>query len=75
MDWAGLVAGVGVEAAPLPEMGFRYQILADWVAVDVAEFLDSLSFGVDVEVVVAGFPYVVFGSGAGETLLENLDGD
>ena len=73
-DGVGVVGGVGLEAAPVPCAGFCDESSCDRVAVDVAELFDSLSLREDVEVVVAGLPDVVFGSGAGETLLEDLDG-
>ncbi len=74
MDWAAFVLGVGSEAAPLPVSWVGDKVSGDRVAMDVAELLDSFAFGVDVEVVVAGFPYVVFGSGSREALFEHLNG-
>jgi hypothetical protein len=70
----GFVGGVGLEAAPRPFSGLCDEAPRDGIAVDVAELFDALSLGEDVEVVVAGFPNVVFCACAREALLENLDG-
>jgi hypothetical protein len=74
VDWVWAVRGVGLEAAPLPFDGFCDESSCDRVTVNVAEFLNTLSVGEDIEVVVAGLPDVIFRSGAGEELLENLNG-
>jgi hypothetical protein len=73
--WAEFVKSIETEAAPMPEMGFGDEFSSDWVAVDVAEFFDALTFGVNVKVVITGLPNVFFGSRAGETLLEDLHAD
>ena len=73
LDGVGLVGGVGVEAAPPPVSGMLDQARLDWVAMHVTKFLDSLGFGEDIEIVVAGFPDEFVGAGAGEALLEDLN--
>jgi hypothetical protein len=50
-----------------------YKACLDRVAMHVAEFLDSLCFAEDIEVVVTRLPDLVFCPCAGETLLEDLD--
>jgi hypothetical protein len=45
-----------VVAAPWPVFGTFNQATFDRIAVDVFQFLDVLSMGEDVEVVVAGLP-------------------
>lgn len=70
----GLVEGLGAEAAPGPVFGAFDKACFDWIAVHVAEFFDSLGFRVDVEVIVARLPDELVGSGAGEALLQDLDG-
>jgi len=44
------------EAAPWPVLGFLNETAFDWIAVNVAELLDELGLGEDVEVVVAALP-------------------
>jgi hypothetical protein len=44
------------EAAPGPVFGFLDESTFNGVAVDIAELLDELGLGEDVEVVVAGLP-------------------
>ena len=75
VDWMWAFGGVGIVAAPLPFTGLCGKSSCDRVAVDVAELFYTLSIGKDVEVVVAGFPDVVFRAGAGEALLEDLNGE
>jgi hypothetical protein len=75
LDLAGFLEGVGSVAAPLPEVWFGDEVVCDWVSVDVAELFYALAFCVDIEVIVARFPDVFFGSCAGETLLEDLHAD
>ena len=72
-DWVRLVRGVCAVTAPWPVFGLLYQAGFDWVAMHVTEFFDSLSLGEDVEVVVARLPDLVFCSGAGEALFEDLN--
>jgi hypothetical protein len=57
-DVAGLAGGVGEEAAPGPVFGSCDEFPGDGVAVHVLQLFDSLGFGEDVEVVVAGLPEV-----------------
>ncbi len=51
--------GVVVSAAPGVVFGFGDEASFDWIAVEVAEFLEAFGFGVDVEVVVADLPELV----------------
>lgn len=44
------------EAAPWPVFGFLNEAALDWIAMNVAEFLDEFGMGQDVEVVVAALP-------------------
>jgi hypothetical protein len=74
VDWVWAFGGVGLVAAPLPFTGLCDKSSCDRVAVDVAELFYAFSVAEDVEVVVAGLPDVVFRAGAGESLLENLNG-
>jgi len=73
LDGVGFVVGVCAVTAPWPVFGVLCQAGFDWVAVHVAEFFDALSLGEDVEVVVARLPDMVFCSGAGEALFEDLN--
>jgi hypothetical protein len=73
LDWVGFVVGVCAEAAPGPVFRLLYKACLDRVAMHVAEFLDSLCFAEDIEVVVTRLPDVVFCPCAGEALLEDLD--
>ena len=67
-DGVGVVGGVCAEAAPWPIFGTFNEAGFYWVTVHVAELFDSLGFGEDVEVVIARFPHILFGAGAGEAL-------
>jgi hypothetical protein len=73
LNGLGLVGGVSVETAPGPVFRTLDYSGFDGVAMHVAELLDPLGFGEDVEVVIAGFPDKFGGAGAGETLFENLN--
>jgi hypothetical protein len=67
-----------IEAAPQPILGTFDQPAMNRVAVDVAEFLDSLRLTPDVEIIVTRLPerYAFDGAEfAGGVLLEHLDHD
>jgi hypothetical protein len=68
-----LVDSIGAKAAPWPVFGTFNQSGFDRVAVHVAELLDSIGFGEDIEVVVARFPNKFIYAGSGEALLEDLN--
>lgn len=53
-------------AAPGPVFGFLDEAPVDWIAVNVAELLDELGLGEDIEVVVAALPEL--GTGTLEAL-------
>jgi hypothetical protein len=61
LDGALEVEGVVAETGPWVVFGFEDHAAGDWVSVQVAELLDALFFGEDVEVVVAGQPEGFFG--------------
>ena len=71
-DRAGFIAEIEAGAAPGPLVRFSNKTALHWVVMDIVEFLDVLVPGVDIEVVIALFPDFSFGTGAGETLFENL---
>jgi hypothetical protein len=68
------LVSVDAETAPLPLLWLFDQTGFDGVAVHVTQLFDLLRLCEDVEVVVAGFPYKLFGSGAREPLLDYLEG-
>jgi hypothetical protein len=75
-DLAGLARGVGEEAAPGPVLGSCNKFSSDGVAVHVLQLFDSLGFGEDVEVVIAGLPEVLAGASEefGGFALEHAEG-
>ena len=73
LDGVVFLMSVDAEAAPLPLVWFFDQAGFDWVAMHVTKFFNFLCFCEDVEVVISGFPYKLFGSGAGKTLFEYLN--
>ena len=74
LDGVVFLMSVDAEAAPFPLVWLFDQACFDWVAMHVTKFFNFLCFCEDDEVVVAGLPYKLFGSGARETLLDDLDG-
>ena len=75
-DGTGFAGGVGEEAAPGPVFGSFDEAAGDGVVVHVLQLFDSLGFGEDVEVVVAGLPEVFAGASEkfGGFALEHAEG-
>jgi hypothetical protein len=67
-----MVVSVGSEAAPLPFVRLVDQASLYGIAMHVTKFFDFFGCGEDIEVVIARFPYELFGSRAGETLFDDL---
>ena len=69
-----IVLSVGSEAAPFPFVRLLDQASLYGIAMHVTKFFYFFGCGEDIEVVIAGFPYELFGSCAGETLFDDLNG-